>query len=144
MPSIDWEKLAKLEYWFEGIAGGISITTPIKEGSYFFWFFLWSFVIVFALGVVIKTIGSFLDTNHPLQLKLPFWGNSVIWISIWGVIWFLCRQLSVGFLGARFWLIVLAIWALVLLYFVGKYFIQNFKYELLYFQNTKKALPTAK
>lgn len=141
---ISWDKLLKLEYWFEGIAGGISITTPLEEGGKFFWFFLWFFVVIFALGVFIRISQSFLDINHPLQLKLPNWGNNVIWISIWGTIWFLCRQLGVGFLGARFWLIVLGIWFLILLYFVIKYFIQNFKYEIMYFQKTKAALPIKK
>jgi len=141
MPQISWDKLLKLEYWFEGIAGGISITTPLIENSFFYWFFLWFFVVVFAFAIALKALQGFLDTNHPLQLKIPFWSNSVIWISIWGVIWFLCRQLSVGFLGARFWLIVLGIWFLVLLYFVVKYFIQNYKYELLYFQKTHQRLP---
>lgn len=144
MSAIAWDKLTKLEYWFEGIAGGISITTPMQEGSFAYWFFLWFFVALFTFGVLIRALQSFLDTKHPLQLKLPFWGNSVIWISIWGIIWFLCRQLSVGLLGARFWLVVLGIWFLVLLYFVAKYFIQNFRYELLYFKNTKQALPVKK
>lgn len=134
MPKINWESFTKLEYWFSGIAGDLSSTPVIEKGSYFFWFFLAIFTAIFSIGVIMKVCTSFLKEDHPLNSKLNFWGDNVIWIGVLGNTWFLVRQLSVGFLGARFWVVVLAIWALILLYFIARYYIYFFKIEYLYFQ----------
>ncbi|MEI6728954.1 MAG: hypothetical protein WCK98_04900 [bacterium] len=134
MPQIHWESFTKLEYWFSGIAGDLSSTPVIDKGTYFFWFFLSVFTVIFTIGVLLKIVSSYLSQEHPLNLKFNFWGDNIIWIGVLGDVWFLVRQLSVGFLGARFWVILLAIWGLVLFYFIARYFLYFFKIEYLYFQ----------
>jgi hypothetical protein len=141
MPTIYWEKLIRLDYWFEGIGGRVSITPPVEYGSWFFWFFISFFTAVFSIGVLIRVSQGFLHKNYPLQPKLNFWGNSVIWIGFWGLTWFLVRQLSVGFLGARFWLLVLGIWFLVILYLALRYLFSKYKFEKSYFDKYKTLPP---
>jgi hypothetical protein len=143
MVNIDWTKLSKLEYWFEGVGGSSSITPPIEQGSWFFWFFLSFFTIIFGLGILIKLYKSFIGENHPLQNRLDLWGSNIIGIGSAGIAWVLLRQLSIGLLGARFWLFALLIWGLVILYFTVRYFILYFRIELAYY-NKFGSLPLFK
>lgn len=141
MLDIDWSKLIRIDYWLEGVAGGFSVTPPVEEGSAFFWTYLYLFIAFFSFGVVVRVLKSFMDLNHPLQPRLSFWGNSIIWISFWALVWFLLRQLSIGFLGARFWLLILFTWALVIKYFAIRYFITKYRIEKLYFEKYRSCPP---
>jgi hypothetical protein len=134
MVSIDWSKLTRLDYWFEGVGGASSITPPIEQGSWFFWFFLSIFTAIFSFGVILKLAKSFLNENHPLQQRLSFWGSNIIAIGFTGVFWFLLRQLSVGLLGARFWLPLFLLWMLVIVYFAVRYFVSYFNIEMAYYK----------
>jgi hypothetical protein len=141
LQQIDWSKLGRLEYWFEGIAGSVSITAPVEYKSSFFWWFLWIFTLIFSFGVSALLARSFIHKDHPLQSKLSFWGNSVLSVGVLGAIWFMLRQLSVGFLGARFWLLIFLVWAFVLIFLVVRYFVKSFGIEYLYFKHTTKDQP---
>jgi len=136
MPSINWENFAKLEYWFQGIAGESAVTPPLEKGSWFFWFFIWLFTAFFVLGIGFKLIPTFAHSQNPLSPKLNFWGNNLLWMGILGAGWLSVRQLSVGFLGARFWLVVGLIWFLVILSFAIRYFVNFYHFELVYFKKS--------
>jgi hypothetical protein len=135
--NIDWSKLANLEYWLEGVAGKTSITPVIEKNSSFFWFFLYLFSAFFVVGVVMRVAQAFLHSSHPLQSKLPVWGNNFAWMGVLGLLWFLLRQLSVGFLGARFWLLIGLVWFIAVLYLIARYFINFFPLEYNYFKKNK-------
>lgn len=130
---INWSEFSKFDYWFAGISGNISITPPIETNSQFYWFFLWLFSLIISSAILIKFATIFLHAQHPLVEKINFWGDNVLWIGILGNFWFLCRQLSVGFLGARLWLWFLLIWFLVLVGFIIRYFLVTFQLEYLYY-----------
>jgi hypothetical protein len=55
-------------------------------------------------------------------------------MGILGLGWFLLRQLSVGFLGARFWLAIGGAWFVVFTYFVIRYFVIFYRLEILYYK----------
>ena len=131
---IDWKKFIDLQYWFEGVAGSTSITPTIEKNSFFFWFFLASFSVIFTIGVCLKILEIFMHPLNPLTKKFNVIGNNLISIGILGICWFCLRQLSIGFLGARFWLLVMLVWAGILSFWVGKYFSYSYKFENLYFQ----------
>ncbi len=132
--NIDWDKFKSLDYWLAGISGNIAITPIIEKNSQFFWFFLWLFAILFSIGVLMKISTLFLHINHPLNSKLNIWGDNILWIGIVGDGWFLLRQLGVGFLGARLWLLPMVLWFLILFFFIIRYFWLYFYLEYLYFK----------
>ncbi len=135
MSQIDWSKLIRLDYWFEGVAGNTSITPPLEIYSFHYWFFLWFYSIVFSLGVVIKVIISYMHIENPVRLKLDLLGNNFIWVGIVGSSWFILRQIRIGFLGARFWNLLIIIWIAGLSIYLIRYYILYFKFEYLYFKN---------
>lgn len=138
MGKVDWSKLVELEYWLEGVAGTSSVTPAVEKDSFFFWLFVSFFTFLFGSGVVMLTSQKFLDDKHPLSPQLSIWGNNVLWMGILGMLWFLLRQIEVGFLGARIWLIVGFIWALVLFYLAIRYFVSYFPLEYAFFKKNKK------
>jgi Na+/serine symporter len=142
MINIDWSKLVDLEYWLEGIAGSSSLTPVIERGSSFFWAFLYLFSGMLVFGVALRVTQAFLHSQHPLQKQFPTWGNNLIWMGILGLIWFTLRETSVGFLGARIWLLVGLVWLLVLLYFVIRYFIVFYPLEISYYKKNFKLVVT--
>lgn len=134
MPEIDWSKFISLEYWVEGIAGNSSITPVIERGSFFFWFFLFLFLLVFAIGVVFKVYATYLHPENPIKEKSELLSTNLVWLAIVGNFWFLARQFQVGFLGARFWLLVLAFWFIMIVIYLVRYFSLYFRFEYLYFK----------
>ena len=134
MPEIDWTKLISLEYWLEGVAGNQSITPVLERYSFFFWSFLAVFSFVFMLGVIFKLVTFYLHFENPLKEKFSIISANLIWLSIIGDFWFLFRQFNVGFLGARFWLLVLLLWFLIFAGYLIRYFLVYFKFEYLYFK----------
>lgn len=135
MPQIDWNKLVSLEYWLEGIAGGAISSTPVNEAnSFFFYFWLNLFSWIFIIGIVIRFSQAFLHDKHPFQNKLPFWGNNAIWFGILGLFWFVSRQIEIGFLGSRLWILSFVIWGLVILGLSIRYFIVFFPIEWAYYK----------
>lgn len=144
-PTIEWSQLVSLEYWLEGIAGGsVSATPPNEPDSFFFWFWLNVFSVVLISGVVARIAQAFLHDKHPFQSKLPFWGNNLIWMGVLGLSWFLMRQIEVGFLGARIWVLAILVWAIVIALMSLRYFMTFYPIEREYFkaikQNEEKAV----
>ncbi len=133
--NIDWSKVTDLKYWLEGIAGGVSATPALVTNGFFYNLFLYLFTSFFVLGVCMKVSQAFLNDQHPLQKKFPTWSDNFIWMGILGLTWFVLRNIQVGFLGARVWIFVGFIWFAVLMYFIIKYFIQNWNIEYTYFKN---------
>lgn len=141
MPTIDWSKLLTFDYWLEGLQAkqGSSIVTPvIAQTSWFFWFYIWLFAGLIIAGILMKLSQVFLNKKFPMQDQIPMWSNNLIWIGVLGVTWFMARQLSVAFIGARFWIIIGFVWFLVVLGFAIRYFIRFFPLEMKYYQNHKK------
>ena len=140
MPSIDWSKLLTLNYWLEGLQAtqGSSIVTPvIAQTSWFFWFYVWFFSGLIIVGILMRLATVLMDTKAPTHDQLPMWSNNIIWMGVLGVSWFTARQLSVAFIGARFWLIIGLIWFLVIAYLAARYFIKFFPLELKYYRSHK-------
>jgi hypothetical protein len=136
MQNISWSKLGEITYWLEGVAGSTSITPVVEKNSFYFWTFLYTFSAVLILGIVLRVSQAFLHANHPFQSKFPLWGNNFMWMGILGLTWFTLRQVSVGFLGARFWLIIGFVWLLFILYFIIRYFVIFWPLEISYFKKT--------
>jgi hypothetical protein len=136
MFKIDWAKLIDLKYWLEGVAGSSSLTPVIDKSSHFFWFFLYLFSGFLVLGIALRLVQAFIHNDHPFQRQLPFFGNNFIWMGILGLLWFTLRETSVGFLGARIWLLVGMTWFLVVLYFLIRYFVLFYPLEINYFKKT--------
>jgi magnesium-transporting ATPase (P-type) len=138
LKEINWTELIKPEYWIEGFAGG-SASTPINsQANVFFWFWLIVFSVLFTIGVVINTFFSFAPEELPFKKNAPFWANNLIWMGILGVGWFLARQLEIGLLGARFWLLIGLFWAFLISIRVVRYLFWYFPLELAYFKNLQK------
>lgn len=134
MSEIDWSKFISLEYWLEGIAGATSIVPVIERDSFFFWFFIWIFFIIFSIAIAFKVSASYLHPENPVKDKLELIYTNLVWIAIVGNFWFLFRQFQVGFLGARFWLLVLLFWFILLVFYLTRYFSLYFRFEYLYFK----------
>jgi hypothetical protein len=139
MPNINWSKLVDPSFWLEGVAGSVAIVPIIPKDSFFFWGFLYLFSGLFIAGVSIRVWQIFLDEYHPLQKQLPLWGNNLILMGVFGLGWFLMRQLSVGLLGARLWVLLGSIWFLVVLGLAIHYFIIYFPLEIQYYKKNKKS-----
>ena len=137
MNQVDWSKFLDLQYWTEGIAGNTAVTPVVEKDSFFFWFFVSLFTYLFAKGVIMVTSEKFLDYKNPLIPKLSLWGNNYIWMGILGIIWFLLRQIEVGFLGSRIWLLVGLVWFLVVLGLIIRYFVAYFPLEWAYYRKNK-------
>lgn len=131
---INWLEFTKFDYWLAGISGEVSITPIVERNSSFFWLFLWVFALIIAFAILVKSITILLNEHHPLNSKLNLWGDNILWIGILGNGWFLLRQLSVGFLGSRLWLVLFFVWFLILLFFIIRYFVSFYKLEYLYYK----------
>jgi hypothetical protein len=138
MNYIDWNKLIDFKYWFEGVSGGSASTPPVEVYSFYFWFLTTLPVTLFLVGIILKVSKSFLNIDNPLVEKFDQWGSQAIWIASLFSVWFLLRQMNIGFLGARFWTLILAVWFLTSLFFIYKYFSFLFQVEYLYFKENKK------
>ncbi len=138
MNNIDWSKLTDFKYWFEGVSGGSAATPPVELYSFHFWFLTTLPVTLFLVGVGLKVAKSFLHLDHPLVEKFDQWGSQIIWIASLFSIWFLFRQMNIGFLSARFWTLILGAWFVIASYFVFKYFSFLYQVEYLYFKEHQK------
>jgi len=147
MTTINWAKLLDITYWLEGIAGGngsLSVTPPNDKAQFFFWFWLSLFGSFIILGVLLRIAKVFLPEKYPLNEKIPFWSNNLIWMGILGDMWFLFRQSTTVFLGTRLWLLLGLIWFGFLAFIVGRYFINNFPLELQYYNKYHKKSTNSK
>lgn len=140
MNNIDWSKLTNFQYWFEGVSGGTVSTPPVELYSFHFWFLTVLPVTLFVFGILFKIAKSFLHIDHPLVTKFDQWGTQILWIATLFSVWFLLRQMNIGFLSARFWTLVLACWFLAVVYLVIRYFSFLFQVEYLYFKEHQKFL----
>lgn len=138
MNKVDWSRLVELEYWLEGVAGTSAITPAVEKDSLFFWFFVNIFTFLFGMGVITLTAQKFINPKHPIHTQLPVWGNNFVWMGLLGIIWFLLRQIEVGFLGARIWLIVGFVWIIILLYLIIRYFVVYFPLEYAFYKKNKQ------
>lgn len=137
MSEINWNKLASLEYWLEGIAGGAGSSytiRPVDMSSSFFWVYLYSFSVLFLLGIMIRVSQAFIHEENPFQAKFPSLGNNFISMGILGYFWFFLRQTQITFLGTRIWLIFGVIWFLILGYWFVSYLFTFYGIEMNYFK----------
>ena len=139
MPQIDWSKLITLEYWLEGVAGDDFGAPFIEVGSFFYWFYLYLFATLIILGICWKVSRAFIHQDHPLQKKIPFWSTSLIWLGILGLFWFLMRQINIGLLGARFWLLIMLGYVVIVGILAIDYFRKFYFIEITYFKNNIKS-----
>lgn len=127
--------MTKPDFWLEGIAGQNTVgSLPLSENGFrnFFLILFASFVMG---GIALKLIKIFLPLEHPLQSKISFWTNNLIWMGVLGLFWWLFNQWGpLLFIGSKFWLLVGLVWTLGLLYLVIKYFIADYRLELAYFR----------
>ncbi|MEM1312763.1 MAG: hypothetical protein AAGF07_04865 [Patescibacteria group bacterium] len=138
MNNIDWAKLIDLQYWLEGVAGASSMTPVMGRDSFFFWFFLYLFSSFLTLGVLLRLYQAFIRSDHPFQKQLPFFGNNFMWMGVLGLLWFTLRETSVGFLGARIWLLVGLLWFLVITILLVRYFAIFYRLEINYYNRITK------
>ena len=138
MFDIDWGKLLTFNYWFEGLSGQSAITPEIDSSSPYFWFFLWLFSLTTTIGVLGMLSTAFAHPENPLKSRISMWSINLFWMGVLGSFWFLSRQLSIGFIGARFWLLVLLVWLVIVLLFAIKYFLTYFKIEYRYFTQSTR------
>jgi hypothetical protein len=134
MLNIDWSRFIDPKYWLEGIAGGISQTPALTRDGFFFSFFLYLFSGFFVLAIIMKVVQAFLHDQNPLQSKFPTWSDNFLWMGILGLLWFILRNIQVGFLGSRVWILIGLVWFLILAYFIIKYFVINWRMEYKYFK----------
>ena len=135
--NVDWSKLAKPDFWLEGIAGQNTVpSAPLSEIGFrnFILALVGTFVIA---GIAIRLFKIFLTKQHPLQNRLSTWTANLIWIGVLGTMWWLFNQWGpLLFIGSRFWILVGFIWFLILLYFILKYFITEYPLEIAYYRRT--------
>lgn len=139
MFSIDWSTYMDPTYWFEGIItkpGSVLKTSTIEVNSGTYWFFINLFAISIIVGILLKLFTSFINPDNPLAKKTPIFADNIIWMGILGYVWFLSNQLTIAFLGARFWILLIGCWFLVLLFFTIKYLIRFFPLEMRYYKKT--------
>jgi hypothetical protein len=137
MNKIDWHKLVELQYWVEGIAGNTAVTPIIDKDSIFFTFFSVLFTSLFAVGIISYFSTRFLNLKNPLISKLKFYGSNFIQMGLLGLVWLLLRQIEVGFLGSRIWLLVGLVWFLTILVLIIRYLIVYYPLEWAYYNKNK-------
>lgn len=140
---IDWMKLLDYKYWFQGFintTGSLFVTPAVQKDSIFYWGFIIAFSAIIITGILSKTFQLFLNKNHPLQFRIPFFGDNLMWIGIVGLSWFVLRQIEVAFLGMRIWLIPIGLWLVSILAISIKYLFNFYKLELRYFKKTRESL----
>jgi hypothetical protein len=140
MNQVDWNKLISLQYWVEGIAGNTAVTPVLESGGFFLYFFVTVFSVLFSTGIILLVLPNFVNKNNPLVPKFNFWGNNFLWMGISGLFWLLLRQIEVGFLGSRIWLLVGLIWFLVIIGFIIRYFTSIFDLEYSYYKKNKSTI----
>jgi hypothetical protein len=133
MSNINWSKLSDIKYWLEGIAGNSSLTPIIPINSFIYNLFVYSFGTFAIIGIIVLVTNQFLKDKNPLKSKLPFIGSNFLWMGLLGFLWLTLRQTQVGFLGARIWLLVGAIWFLTIMFFILKYVILYMRLEMQYY-----------
>ncbi len=141
--NIDWLKLIDYKYWFQGFintTGSLFVTPAVQKDSIFYWSFLIAFSLIIISGIILKVLQLFLHKNHPLQFRIPFLSDNLIWIGIVGISWFVLRQIEVAFLGMRIWIIPMGIWLTAILGISIKYMFNFYKLELSYFKKTRESL----
>jgi hypothetical protein len=139
LTKINWLRFLDYNYWLEGIkngTGSLFVTPAVKTNSDFYWFFIIFFCVLAIIGILSRFLQLFLNKNHPLQVRIPFFANNITWLGVVGIGWFILRQIEVAFLGARFWLIFLLAWGLAIVYISVKYMLNFYKLELAYFKKT--------
>ncbi len=138
--TIDWSKLLKADFWLEGIAGQNLVSQPLSENG-FRNFFLVLFSVLLIGGIFLRLFKMFLPMQHPLQPKISVWTGNFIWMGFLGILWWLFNQWGpLLFIGSKMWLVFGTIWFLVLIYFIIKYFVTEYKLEMLYYK--KKFIET--
>lgn len=145
--SINWNNFINPKYWLEGISGGAgsALVTPVLPiNSQFYWFFLYLFSGLIISACFLQLVKIFLNPNNPIVPRLPFIINNYTWMGIIGFFWFISRQLSIAFLGGRFWLLLLLFWGLFIGFFTLKYMLKFYPMEMKYYRQSKRELKKEK
>jgi hypothetical protein len=146
-PNINWAQLADVNYWLEGLQtkqGSVLTATPISKDDPIFWWIISFFFGLITLALLLRILQLFLHTKHPLHTRIPFWSNNFLWMGIVGFGWFLARELSVAFFGARIWLWIGIIWSAAIVGFIINYFARFWKLEMNYFNKVSLSEKSAR
>lgn len=136
IPPINWSKLTTLEYWLEGIAN-TSEAPYIEYDTYFYWFYLYVFAVLIITGIVWKVALVFVDNAHPIQKRSPFFSSSLIWLGLFGIFWFVMRQINIGIFGARLWLFPMLLYVIFMVYYGIRYYRTRYSIEIQYYKRTR-------
>jgi hypothetical protein len=145
MPNVDFSKIATLKYWLEGTTAGADVNIlPVEFNSFYYYFYIsvFSGFLILAIGIMVYKL--FLPSAHPLQNKIGFLSQNLVWMGILGVGWFLARQTSISFLSARLWLIFGFIWLLAVLFWFFRYLITFYPLELAFYKKQKSEVKSNK
>lgn len=139
MPNIDFSKLASLKYWLEGTTAGVDVNIiPVEFGSFFYYFYVSIFSGLIILAILLIIYRLYISQDHPLQSKLDFLSQNLIWMGILGSLWFLARQVEISFVSARLWLIFGFIWFLAVMFWFLRYYFWYYPLELSFYKKSKE------
>lgn len=138
MPDIAFEKLLTLEYWLQGISGDTAGAPFIEINSFFYWFYLNLFAGGCILAIFLWILKIFLHEKHPLQTIIPLVATNLFWGGFVGLTWFIFREINFSLFGARVWLLVMALWGSIVLYFVVRHIRRFYFIERAYYLNLIK------
>jgi hypothetical protein len=136
--NLDFNKFTRFDYWFEGVIGKSADIPTVDISSVYYNYYIYTFIFLVALGVLLTGSRLFLHNQNPLISKFSNWGTQFSWIGVLGISWFTLRQTKVALFGGRFWAIIGLVWLLILLYFIAKYFVFNFKLEYNFYKSQKE------
>jgi hypothetical protein len=138
MPEIAFEKLLTLEYWLQGVSGTEAGAPFVEINSFFYWFYLNLFALAAMIAVALWLSKVFLHPKHPFQSLIPLVATNLFWGGIVGLSWFTFRQINFSLFGARFWLLVMGLWASIVLYFIIRHIRRFYFIEAAYYNELKK------
>jgi hypothetical protein len=106
--STDISNLIKWEYWLDAFKGdNPTLTSPvISNTSFFFSFFLYFFSAIAIAGFALVIYKHILPKSHPFKKSGSIITGHLITLGLLGLLWFLCRELSIGLVGSRLMLLI--------------------------------------
>lgn len=141
MAEFNWGEFINLEYWLEGLAGNRGVDDPtsliVYPDSWIFWAYLGIFAAFMTAGILLKASQTFLDSEHPLQNKIPTWSANLGLMGFLGFAWFFFREINVNMLNSRIWLLVGLIWLIIFIGWVARYFFTFYPLEVMAYRRKK-------
>lgn len=133
---MNWSDLIDWKYWLEGFVGpGATMVAPIVSiKSAAFYGFIIPFVLFIIAGLFITIYSQFLPYNHPFHRRRAILVGHLVTLGFLGLFWFLCREISVAYLGGRFWFLIGSLYTLVFAIYMSLYYKGFYKIELNYYR----------